>query len=469
MPRLPRDQHSLLARFTASLPADVRAAPRLLIAVSGGSDSMALLELTALVRGGHARSDLVAYVDHGLRPETGAEAVHVRTAAERLGTAFALVELDVGGRDERRLREARYAELQKLVVAHGLDFVLTGHTRDDQIETVLHRLVRGAGRHGLAGIPQRRGNVVRPLLGFARDELRRFLLSRGIDWREDASNEDLGYLRNRLRHRVIPAFEAALGHGALDHLPALASAWSEEEAYLESEAARYGEFVMTGPSNSRRLDARALLVAPAALRTRIVRAWLAERTGRSVTSFRRAESAAVLALAVSTAGTRRLTLDRLDVVNAYGMLDVTCPGEAADVRSPFRFELATRTDSRVAGPGGWMIEIANLAPATRGPANAEPGGLTRDQRDFDRERLGDTLVVRPGRPGDRLRPSTSGHKKVSDLMIDSRVPYDQRASWPVVEANGHVVWVPGLAQSEDFAAVSATRQCVRLSWRRELA
>ena len=138
-------------------------------------------------------------------------------------------------------------------------------------------------------------------------------------------------------------------------------------------------------------------------------------------------------------------------------------------RSPFRFELATRTDARVAGPGGWMIEIANLAPAACRPAHAEPRDPTRDQRDFDRERLGDTLVVRPGRPGDRLRASTSGHKKVSDLMIDSRVPYDQRASWPVVEANGHVVWVPGLAQSEDFAAVSATLQCLRLSWRRELA
>lgn len=470
MPQLPPDQHRVLARFTAALDVDVRAAPGgLLIAVSGGSDSAALLELTALARGELAAGDLAVYVDHRLRPETAAEACHVSAAAERLGTGFALVRLEATGRDERRLRDARYAELQQLVAERGLDFILTGHTRDDQIETVLHRLVRGAGRHGLAGIPQRRGNVVRPLLDFTRTELRDFLRGRGIEWREDSSNEDLGYLRNRLRHRVIPAIEAELGAGALAHFPALASAWRDEEAYLEAEAARYGEFASMGPAAARRLDTRAVRAAPVALRSRIVRAWLAERTGRPATSFSRAESAAVLALMESSAGTRRLALDRLEIVNSYGQLDAAPPtGTAQPGTDLFRFELETRADTRIAGPGGWEIEVTGIDPTATAGARRGSRGPVGAFSDFDRDRLGETLIVRPGRPGDRMRASPSGHKKISDLLIDARVPSHRRPSWPVVEASGRVVWVPGVAVNEEFAAGKASAARVRMSWRREL-
>jgi tRNA(Ile)-lysidine synthase len=471
MRRLPRDHHRLLERFTASMGEDVCAAPRLLLAVSGGADSMALLELAVLARGARAGSDVAVYVDHGLRAQTGEEAEHVRAAASRLGTGFALAKLADGtGPDERRLRDARYAELQRLAASHNADFVLTGHTRDDQIETVLHRLVRGAGRHGLAGIPERRGNVLRPLLGFGRDELRRFLRDRAIGWCEDPSNDDILYLRNRLRHRVIPAIEAELGRGALDHLPALASAWREEEAYLQSEAGRYAEFVMVGSAASPRLDVRALRAVPAALRSRIVRAWLAERTGRPATSFSRAESAAILALAETPAGTRRIALDRLIVVNVYGTLDIATDAETAGGGAPpFRFEVPTRADARITGPGGWVIEVANLEAKPLAHTTLEPRTGANDRGDFDRALLGETLIVRSGLPGDRLRARASGHRKVSDLMIDARIPSEHRASWPVVEAKGRIVWVPGVARSEDFAAASAEAASVRLTWRRELA
>lgn len=331
MPRLPRNQHRLLERFVTALGADVRGASRLVIAVSGGSDSMALLELTALARGRRAADDLAVYVDHGLRRETAEESDHVRAAAERLGTGVVTVRIEARGRDERSLRDARYAELHELAAASKAAFLLTGHTRDDQIETVLHRLIRGAGRHGLAAIPERRGTLIRPLLGFARSELRAFLCSRGVDWREDSSNEDLGYLRNRLRRRVIPAIEAELGAGALDHLPALASAWREEETFLEAEAARYGEFARVGPTAARRLDTRALRAAPVALRSRIVRAWLAERTRRPASSFSRAETDAVLGLARATTGTRRIALDRVDVFARSGELDAAPRSDAASV------------------------------------------------------------------------------------------------------------------------------------------
>lgn len=470
MPQLSRDHHRLLERFTASLGVEVRDAPRLLIAVSGGADSLALLELSVLARGPRAAADVTVYIDHGLRPEAAEEAEHVRSAAHRLGTGFALVTLDGVGPDEGGLREARYAELQTLAKIHAAEFVLTGHTRDDQVETVLHRLMRGAGRFGLAGIPERRGNLVRPLLGFGRDEIRRFLRERGIAWREDGSNSDLRYLRNRLRHRVVPVIQAEFGSGALDHLPAMAAAWRDEEAYLESEATRYGEFALVGPATARRLDARALQAAPAALRSRIIRAWLASRTGRRGTSFSRSDTAAVLALAHTAAGTRRAELDRATVVNAYGVLDVTVGTEANGRTDPaYRLEVATRTDAQIAWPGGWVIEVRNLTSGQTGFGPDQGGTVVRDRGDFDRDLLGETLIVRSALPGDRIRATHAGSKKVSDLLIDARIPRAKRRGWPVVEANGRILWVPGVARSADFAAAREAVARLRLTWRRELA
>ena len=469
MPHLSRDQHRLLERFAAALGNEALTAQRLVIAVSGGSDSMALLELAALARGNRAASDTAVYVDHGLRRESTAESEHVRAASQRLGTEFAALPLHVNGRDERRLRDARYAELQKLVAVRGAAFLLTGHTRDDQIETVLHRLVRGAGRHGLAGIPERRENVLRPLLGFGRTELRDFLRSQCVGWREDASNEDLRYVRNRLRRRIIPMIEAELGPGALDHLPALAAAWREEEAYLDAEAARYAEFARTGASHARRLESRGLNTAPAALRTRIVRAWLAERTGRPAASFSRDDSLAILALAGTTTGTKRLSLAELEVINAYGELDVGPPAEAAKQETlSFRFEIATGADSRVEGPGGWVIEVTNLPRAGGEKAGSALRGRAVDSRDFDRCRLAETLIVRPCRMGDRMRSSGRGQRKVSDLFVDARVPLHERQGWPVVETGDYVVWVPGIASDAEFAASAGDSPRVRMCWHREL-
>ena len=470
MPHLSREHHSLLERFTSALGPDSAVAPSLLLAVSGGSDSMALLELTALARGARAASDLVVYVDHRLREETHEEAAHVRSAAERLGLGFRRVELVVPRSDERSLRDARYAELEKTADTASSAFILTGHTRDDQIETVLHRLVRGAGRHGLSGIPQRRGRVLRPLLACGRDELRSFLRDRGVSWCEDRSNQDLRYLRNRLRHRVIPFFDAELGDGSLAHLPALAIAWAEEDAYLESEAARYAAFAMTGPATERQLDSRALGAAPAALRSRIVRAWLAERTGRPSTSFSRAESTAIVALAQSAGGTRRIIRDGFSVVSAYGVMSVVLDSEPPFRRdvAPFRFELETVGAACIDGPDGWVIESVSLA-AGREDGDPPLRGLRRDRCDLETGRLSGPLVVRPWQPGDRVRFSPSGTKKVADLMIDARLPSAERARWPVVESNGEVVWVPGLASSADYRATGAAARRLRLSWRRDLA
>jgi tRNA(Ile)-lysidine synthase len=318
LPRLPREQHALAERFKETLAEDLRAASRIVLAVSGGSDSMALLELCALER--DLGSDVVAYVDHGLRAEAAGEAAHVRRAAERHGATFRLATLDGTKSDEASLRERRYAELWRIVEEVDAAFLLTGHTREDQIETIFHRLVRGAGRKGLSGMSERRGALARPLLGFRREELRVLLRALSVEWCEDASNRDNRYLRNRLRNEVIPQLERELGDGCLDHLPEMARLWADEDAYLESEAARFGSVAERGAAADRRLETAVLLSAPRALHTRIAKRWLAARSGRPPESFTRAELERVIELARCSNGDRSIDLAGITVLARDGEL-----------------------------------------------------------------------------------------------------------------------------------------------------
>lgn len=306
----------------------------LLFAVSGGSDSMALLELGALARGERIRDDVVVTVDHGQRLESADDGTFVmQTCARRFGCGAEIRAAGAPpGADEATLRTLRYRAFAETAAARGCRFIVTGHTRDDQIETTLHRLFRGAGRGGLGGIRARRDALVRPLLGFRRSELRDFLRFRGAEWRDDASNEDLRFTRNRWRHELIPAIERAVGKGVVDHLADLAPLWAAEDDYLESEAARYaivaivrgvgGDAETSSAPPPVGLDLAALAAVPAALATRVVRRWLAMATTRAPSSFTERELRDVVALATArpSGETRRVELHGVEITERKGRL-----------------------------------------------------------------------------------------------------------------------------------------------------
>jgi tRNA(Ile)-lysidine synthase len=320
VPQLPRAEFELLHRFRRALPMDVAAAARRLIAVSGGSDSMALLELTALARDPSQGNDLAVYVDHGLRPDAVDEARVAFEAAARLGIRARLARIQPGGHDENSLRERRYRTLEHIAEEERCSWVLTGHTRDDQVETVLHRLVRGAGRHGLGGIPVRRGRLLRPLLGFTRVELRAFLTARRVAWREDSSNEDRRYTRNRLRHDVVPALRRSLGAGCVDHLADMAGIWTTEDDYLEQQADRFAAFALHGSGSASTLDAAAMRITPVALRTRVARRWLTTISDRAPSSFSLAELTRVVDAALAARGRLALRVAGLRIIAERGVL-----------------------------------------------------------------------------------------------------------------------------------------------------
>ena len=211
---------------------------KLVLAVSGGGDSVALMHLVKAA----GREAVVAHLDHGLRETSAADAEFVKKLAEELGFPVRIERVDVaevarkrGENLEAAAREVRYGFLSRVAREVGAECILTAHTANDQAETVLHQLFSGTARS--LGVRKRRGRVVRPLLWARREELRRYLAEKGIPWREDETNLDTRRSRAYLRHRVLPLVEAHYP-GAVPALSRFAAARQEEEAWLEEEASR---------------------------------------------------------------------------------------------------------------------------------------------------------------------------------------------------------------------------------------
>ncbi|MEE8361915.1 MAG: tRNA lysidine(34) synthetase TilS, partial [Gemmatimonadales bacterium] len=198
----------VLERFLESLSAlGLEPAPAL-VAVSGGPDSLALLDLLVLTRDQHHLSLIVAHVDHGVAVESAAVADRVRAAAGSHGLPCEVRSLGLGpGASETEAREHRYRALEDMRRAHDARYVMLGHSLDDQVETVLMRVLRGSGPAGLAGMALVAGPLIRPLLPFRREELAQYVLERGIEWWDDPANRELRHLRSWLRHELVPKIE----------------------------------------------------------------------------------------------------------------------------------------------------------------------------------------------------------------------------------------------------------------------
>jgi len=229
---------------------------RLLVGVSGGADSMALVHVLGALREEFSLTMVAAYIDHGLRSEeTPAEWACVREAANRLGIECACMTVDVHAAAtagklslEHAARELRYQAFAELASKWATDWLAVAHTADDQVEEVLLRLFRGGGRKALAGMRLRSGNLIRPLLGIRKAELLRYLSDQGIAYCHDSSNHERRFLRNRIRLDLLPLLEAQYDRGIRGALLKTAANLAEDEDLLELLLAeRWGSVVDTLP------------------------------------------------------------------------------------------------------------------------------------------------------------------------------------------------------------------------------
>jgi tRNA(Ile)-lysidine synthase len=253
---------------------DLAPGERVLVACSGGADSLALAAATSFVA---PRLGLVAsavVVDHGLQPGSARVAARAAAACEDLGVPAEVVAVAVDGAGsgpEAAARDARYAALEAAAGRRAAVAVLLGHTRDDQAEQVLLGLARGSGARSLAGMPARRGPFRRPLLGLGRATTEAACAALGLTPWVDPANADPAFARSRVRQRVVPVLEAELGPGVV---AALARTADQLRADADALDALAGDLLRSATGDDASLDVAVLAAAPAALRTRALRAWL---------------------------------------------------------------------------------------------------------------------------------------------------------------------------------------------------
>jgi tRNA(Ile)-lysidine synthase len=430
---------------------------RILVAVSGGPDSLALLSLLHELQDEFSLHLEIAHVDHGIRgAEAKQDAQFVAAWAARLGLPFHLRELESAhrrgragaGNLEQWARQERYAFFSVTARAHNLNKVATAHTEDDQAETVLMWLLRGAGGKGLGAIAPDQPmpcdgapaepavSLIRPLLGVSKVELLRWLEDRNLTYCCDRTNDDPELLRNWLRQDLLPRMEKRLGRGVASRLARAAEVARDEAFFLEALAR---DWLAKSCANGA-LDRGALLLEPRALQRQILRVWLKLARGdlRNM-DFDHIES--ILEIVSKGPPQSLLALPGgWHAVREYDSLRLA----KTELRRPSpRYSYALRPDEPLPVPeAGVVVEAQYVSRAER--------ALPRDLSEalFDLDTLTGSLEVRNFRPGDRFQPlGMAGHKKVKDLFIDKKAPRSARAVLPLLVMGKEILWLPGYARS----------------------
>lgn len=417
-------------RLAASLDALGLLDGTVVVAVSGGPDSVALLDLLDRSRAAHRLEIIVAHADHGIHPDSADVAATVETLAASLGYRCETGQLGLGaGASETAARDARYRWLHTVALRHGAVAILTAHHADDQAETVLMRLLSGSGPAGLAGMAPRVGLLVRPLLPFRRSELAGYLDDRGLASWNDPANADPAHLRSWIRTAAMPRISARVPQVVANLTRTARLARADRTAWdqlldalpeLECRPEREGISVAAG----------ALAGYDSALAEAILRA-LGRRIG-CVIGERRAVR--LLELVGSTVSGHWVPLGpafRAEL--SFGRLRVHRVQAAA---APDALSLGL--DAGHAAWGEWSLRW------TRGPAPAR------------HERVGmtawfaaDALRVRLAEQGERIRPiGGRGARALARCFQEAKIPRGRRSGWPVLEWDGCVVWVPGVCRAD---------------------
>lgn len=496
MPSVSRRYGALGGRFERpSGRPDAELAGPVVLMVSGGADSTALLVLAATstldIDDGRGQARIarerlhVLHVNHGLRGlDAEEDEEFVRDLAARYGIPCTIRRADVaalaaraGDNVENAGRELRYAEAARLAnelcgragAPRSAARILTAHTADDRAETFFMNAIRGTGAAGLSSIPRRRNRIVRPLLDRTHEELCDLLRMRGIVWREDDTNADTRYLRAYVRHEVMPVARAR-NPRVVANLAATCDILSDEDAYLTAVAGRAlrdltrreGEGLVV-------LDAARLATLEVAVARRVVRAALlavcpgARLEARHVAGVLRAVAAGEGSLTIPMGASARVEHGLLVLRARAG---VPAPS-AAWLEVPGRLELA---DGRALTAR--LVEVApGTDPAARARAHAQEWDgesvlLDAVAAGVDPARGGRLWVDAP-RPGDVLCPlgMHGQSKKVSDLLGEAGVPLDDRAAVPVTRTSptGEVVWVVPIRPDERARCTAATKWLLELT------
>jgi len=404
----------------------------IIVAVSGGVDSVALLDLLMQLKDEYGWDVAVAHLDHKVRPTSADDAQYVADLARQYDVKYYLGQLDGSETREAALRKARYDFLEAIRAGHKANWIVTAHHRDDRVETSVFNTIRGADRYGMTAMRPVRGSLVRPLLPFRKGDLLAYAHAKGLKFVEDETNQDVSYSRNFVRHTLLPLAtmqDPNFHANYTDHLDKLEVLNDSIEAGLEQIV----HFIDKGSTPDEvRIDRLGFAkLSPLVQLNLLVHIARKLSPGIGLSEVNLAEAQRYLLNAKT--GTHKLLAGLLAIRRDYDTFVFALVQDEEDVQG-----------SLLPLPDGAVVEFGKYSLALNGPrmpivyasAWLKPG----------------KYYVRSWLKGDRIYPAgLQGSKKLSDIFIDKKIPQSERLKWPVVvSARNEVVWIPGLSINRNF-------------------
>jgi tRNA(Ile)-lysidine synthase len=459
--------NSTIKKYQMLQPGDT-----IIVAVSGGPDSLCLLNILKHISGEYGLSLIVAHVNHGIRiKESELEAQFVRSKSsdmnlpfEQLSVSVPVIAKEKSISLEQAGRSARYEFFKKLFKKHKAHKIALGHHADDQVETVLMRIIRGSGLQGLRGIPAKRDVFIRPLIECTRKEIEGYCLRQKISYCFDSSNKEPRYLRNKIRHQLIPLLTSNYNASINSHLLQLQTIVQDELHYWEEQTEEFFQkIIIERDSSGIVLDIKKMIQWPVALQRQIIRKGL-----RYITEylddiqFNHIEN--IRELCLLERGERYQDLPgNIRVRKSYQKLKISY---ADYIKIPEKKKKSEIWEYKFSVGEEKIFPKVGIKLITKQYKNIEPvkgkylNKKSQDEEYFDYNKLEFPLRIRNRRPGDRFKPINSKYyKKIKSYFIDQKIPLHKRDMISlVIDNSNRIVWIVGLQIDDRFKIDKKTKK-----------
>lgn len=455
-------------RATLKVHRMVRKGSRVVVGVSGGPDSVALLHVLNILATELHLWIIVAHLDHSLRPESNEDAEFVKRLTEESGlefsgrkTAVRSVASDMGISIEEAGRRCRYIFFEEVRESVKADVIATAHHRDDELETFFLRVCRGSSLKGLCGIPAVRGRIIRPMIGLYRAQIVRFLQNEGIRYRIDPTNFETDTDRNFIRNRLVPVIAERFPGFRVTAVRTILTLRHEEDFIEELSSSLYSKAVIQR-SNELIMDVHVLREAPAALVARAIMAALHNFSGPDV---RWSQSNLDSILRVLRSNNPSATVVLPAGIRLFREYDVLKLARDKPENPLECHPIIVQGPGTIKIWGGHLILTFRVFDRGKESISYTSGSHNEF---FDADKAAFPMVLRLSRPGDRIRPwGLDGTRKVKKMLIDMKVPVSVRRKLPLLVKGETIMWVPGIRRGHAAPIEDDTRRVLEVGFRGE--